>query len=77
MKIHIYIRESDLEELWHFLSSPIKYEHRIDFYTSDPLCACLISLAYEDYVLLKDWQMKSTEHPYYPKENRTKKDNDL
>ena len=75
MQIRIYVREEDLEELHHFLSSDFKYEHRIVFYSTDQLLSFptyQVSLFYDDFVSLRDFQMVSTEHPYYPKESRTK-----
>ena len=65
MTITIYVNESSLEELSHFLKADIKYEHTIEFginlwTLSDTLQheVCHVHLFYDDYVALKDWKWK-------------------
>jgi len=81
MKVTIYVREEDLEELDHFSRSVVPYEHRIVFYLNDNILsfvAVQVQISYDLYILLKEFQMKSTEHPYYRKdENRTNDSADL
>jgi hypothetical protein len=69
--IKIYVRPSELVELFNFLSTSIKYEHTVKYWIygaellSFPVAEVL--LGYEDYVTLEDWKM----------ENRTTDSTDL
>lgn len=73
MQVTIFVKEEDLNELHSFLSAPVKYEHRINFWNYQPSPKATptvqVQLFYDDYVILNDCVMTDTKHPYLDKEN--------
>ena len=76
MQVTIFVKEEQLEELNTFLLSTLKYEHRIQYWLYEPsrreTPTVQVQLFYGDYVTLNDYVMQTTDHPYFPKESRTK-----